>query len=142
MSWISKTLGITVLGALMVAPGLAGQRIGVFVGPVVARPVVVPYGYYGPAYYGYGPYYYPYYRYGYPAYPVGGALGGVKIDSHMKNASVYVDGGYVGPISKFKHFGLRPGNHDIEMRDMNGAVIFHERVQVIVDRTVEIHSPA
>jgi hypothetical protein len=159
MSWISKPLGIAVMGALMVAPALAGHqgRSRVVVAPrvVVARPVVVrprAYVYYGPSlYYGYGspyyaaPYYYrysyPYYAYA-PGYAVGPGVGEVKIESHLKEATVYVDGGYVGPIGKFKRFGLKPGNHDIEMRDVTGRVVFSERVQVLVDRTVEIRSPA
>ena len=161
MSWIPKTLGIAALGALMAAPALAAHRGGrvvsrVVVAPrvVVARPVIVrprAYVYYGPSlYYGYVspyyaspyPYYYPHSYYGFaPGYGVSG-LGEVKIESHLKDAKVYVDGGYVGPVNKFKRFGLRPGNHDIEMRDVNGAVLFNERVQVIVDRTVEIRSPA
>ena len=160
MSWISKALRIAAVGAVMAAPLMAahhgnGRRVvaaGVVVAPrvVVARPVIArprAYVYYGPSVYcGYSPYYYaaPYYPayYGYgPTYAVGPATGEVKIDSHLKDAAVYVDGGYVGPLHKFKRFGLRPGNHDIEMRDAGGRVVFNERVQVIVDRTVEIRSP-
>jgi hypothetical protein len=150
MSWISRPLGIVAMGALMAVPALAGHHGGsrVVVAPrvVVGRPVVVrprAYVYYGPSLY-YSPYYYPYSYsyYGYaPAYAVGPGTGQVKIESHLKDATIYVDGGYVGPVSRFKRFGLRPGNHDIEMRDVTGRLVFNERVQVLVDRTVEIHSP-
>jgi hypothetical protein len=104
---------------------------------------VVPYayyGYYGPGWYGYyGPgWYYPYGAY-YTERPV---LGDVKINTHMKDVSVYVDGGYVGPISKFKKFSLKPGNHDIELRDFSGRGIFNQRVQVIANRSVELRPPA
>jgi hypothetical protein len=45
------------------------------------------------------------------AYTIRPATGEVKLDTHLKDASVYVDGGYVGQ-SEFKKF--RPsGNHDI-----------------------------
>jgi hypothetical protein len=158
MSWISKPLGIIAMGALMAAPTLAGphrsSRVVVAPRVVVARPLVVrprAYVYYGPSlYYGYygspyyaAPYSYPYSYYAYaPGYAMGPGVGEVKIDSHLKEATVYVDGGYVGPIGKFKRFGLKPGNHDIEMRDVTGRVVFNERVQVLVDRTVEIRSPA
>jgi len=66
----------------------------------------------------------------------------VKIDTRLKDASVYVDGGFVGPVSKFKKFALQPGNHDIELRDASGRTIFQQRIQVLVDRTTEIRSPA
>jgi len=63
----------------------------------------------------------------------------VKIVTPDKNASVYVDGGYVGPVAKAKKFSLRPGNHDLELRDTDGRTLYHERVQVIRGRTTEIH---
>jgi len=72
-----------------------------------ARPFVVVGGYYGPGYY-YGPAWYgpgwgmPY---GYYRGPV---TGGVKFDTKMKDASVFVDGGYAGTVGKLKTFQLRP----------------------------------
>src|SRR5438067_2129553 len=45
--------------------------------------------------------------------------GEVKIDTHIKDALVYIDGGYAGVSGKLKHFDLRPGNHDIELRNSN-----------------------
>jgi hypothetical protein len=141
MSWISRVAGIVVLGGLTAAPSMAAQ-VFVGVGPrvVVARPAFVRpypfyYGYYGPVY-GYG---YPYYYAGYPAGP---AAGEVKIDTHWKDASVYVDGGYVGPINKFKKFWLTSGLHNIELKEPSGRSLFQERVQVLVNRTVEIRPPA
>src|SRR5262245_47433124 len=88
--------------------------------------------YYGPGSYGYwSPSYYPWA----PAYAVTPSTGEVKIDTHLKDASLFVGGGYVGPIDKFKKFHLRPSNHDIELRDHSGATIFNERVQVILNKT-------
>jgi hypothetical protein len=138
MSWISRVAGIVVLGGLTAAPSMAAQ-VFVRVAPrvVVARPAFVRpyyYGYYGPVY-GYG---YPYYA----GYPAGPAAGEVKIDTHLKDASVYVDGGYVGPVHKFKKFWLTSGLHNVELRDTSGKSVFQERVQVLVNRTVEIRPPA
>ena len=64
--------------------------------------------------YGYGPHYVPE-RYGY-----------VKIDTHHqdKDAAVYVDGGYAAPVKKAKKFALRPGTHDIELRNSDNRTIF------------------
>jgi hypothetical protein len=100
---------------------------------------VRPYFFYGPAWYGHpAPRYYSWP----PAYTVGSSTGQVKIDTHLKDALLYVDGGYVGPTDKFKKFHLKPGIHDVEMRDTSGATIFRERVQVILDKTTEIRVPA
>ncbi len=146
MRYFSKALGIVIAATVMAVPSFAAQRV--VVGPRLApraivrgyAPVIVrPFGYYGPGWYGYwGPdWYYP--RLG---YSVGPATGEVKIDTHLKDASVYVDAGYVGPVDKFKKFRLTPGNHDIELRDRSGQTILKERVQVILDKTVEIRPPA
>jgi len=40
----------------------------------------------------------------------------VKPNTHVKGDSIYVDGGYAGETTKLKN-DLRPGNHDIEVRD-------------------------
>ena len=144
MSWFSKTLGIASLGALMAVPSLA-QVVVVqrpyFSGPrVFVRPYGFGYGYYGPAWPGYywGPGYWGprYYAYSYPQ------TGEVKIETHTKNLSVYVDGGYVGPVNKFKKFWLAPGNHNIELRDASGHAFFNQRIDVILNKTVEIRPPA
>ena len=37
-----------------------------------------------------------------------------------------------------KKFSLRPGNHDIEVRDASGRSLFHERVQVLIGKTVDL----
>ncbi|HEY2383364.1 MAG TPA: PEGA domain-containing protein [Terriglobia bacterium] len=118
------------LGAfLMVAQPSYAQRF--FHRP---RAVVVsPYfGYgYGPGWYGWSD---PYWS----AYAVR-PTGEVKIVTHMKDASVYVDGGYAGVTSKLKHFDLMPGNHNIELRDTAGKTLLQQQVQVIRDKTTEIH---
>ncbi len=138
MRGLSKAAGVAILGTLMATPSMAAQRVVVW--PRVNRRPVIVRPYYGPGWYGYQApgWYYPWG----PAHAVAPATGEVKIDTRLKDASVYVDGGYVGPIGKFKKFGLKPGNHDIELRDTSGQTIFDERVQVILNKTVEIRPPA
>src|SRR5215831_20360328 len=57
--------------------------------------------------------FFPYYAYPYPypAYYMTANFGEVKIDTHAKDATVYIDGGYAAKIKEAKKFALRPGNH-------------------------------
>jgi hypothetical protein len=123
----------TAIGAflLMAQPSWA-QRL---VFRPVPRPVIVaPYYGFGPGWYGwYGPAWGPSYVMPYAQ------TGEVKLITHMKEARVYVDGGYAGLAGKLKHFDLSPGNHNLELRDSTGRNLFHEQVQVIRGRTAEIH---
>ena len=84
----------------------------------------------------------PYFDYPYPyAYApdyMAENFGYVKIKTDSKDASVYVDGGFADKIEKAKKFALRPGNHDIELRDSDGRTLFKERVQVLVGKTTEL----
>jgi PEGA domain len=127
-----KLPAIALLALLVAAPVASAQRRGT----VVVRPA---FGFrYGPAWYGpgwYGPGWYgPYWARRYPY----GAAGYVKIKTHMKDASVYVDGGYAGPAHKLKNFALRPGQHNIELRDPDGRTFYQERITVIAGKTIEI----
>jgi len=85
----------------------------------LVRPVLGP-GYYGPV---------PY-------------TGNVKIHTELKGASVYVDGGFAGLTGKLKKFPLRPGNHNIELRDSDGRTIYQQQVAVIAGKTTDIHVKA
>jgi hypothetical protein len=85
----------------------------------------------------------PVYNSPYPRYPDYGYstranMGNVKIDTKIKNGSIYVDGGLAGATGKLKKFSLTAGNHDIELRDSSGQTALKETVQVIAGRTVEI----
>jgi hypothetical protein len=84
----------------------------------------------------------PYFDYPYPyAYEpeyMSQNFGYVKIKTDHKDAAVYVDGGYADRIEKAKKFALRPGTHDIELRDSDGRTLVHEKVAVIVGKTTEI----
>jgi len=138
MSRLKKLFAISCLLVLtMAVPSMAAQRFyrpHYFAGP---RVVIRPYSYWGPGWYGYWgtPYYYG------PAYAVPNT-GEVKIDTHLKDALLYVDGGYVGPVNKFKKFDLRPGPHDLEIRDASGNTIYKERVDVLLNKTTEIRLPS
>ena len=57
----------------------------------------------------------------------------------MKGEPVYVDGGYAGVTGKVKKIALRPGNHNIEVRDTDGRSLYQERVYVAAGRTVDIY---
>ncbi len=124
---------------------LVGSALALFLfAPIVsARPprVVIGggFGYWGPGWYGYyGPYpYYGPYGYAPASYP-----GQVKIDDakHIKDASVYVDGGYVGLAGELKKFPLVPGTHNIELRDPSGNTIYQQKIQVLAGRTTDIHA--
>ena len=117
--------------------------LAIIVPAASARPgIVVGFGgpFYGPAYYGgwygpgwYGPAYYPAYRV--VAEP---NIGKVKFDTKMKDASVYVDSGFAGTVKKLGTFSLRPGNHDIEVRNPAGQTIFQEKVDVLAGKTITL----
>ena len=130
---------LALAGFLTVAPVTAsaapGGRVVVVGGGFYGRGWYGPgpgWGWYGPGWYG-GPYGWA------PGYYMPNA-GKVKIVTPDKNASVYVDGGYAGPVAKLKKFSLRPGNHDIALRDSDGRTFYQERVQVIPGKTTEIHA--
>lgn len=108
--------------------------LAIFVPAASARPIFVG-GYFGPGYYGwYGPAYYgPYYS----AYPVPN-VGKIKFDTKMKNAGVYVDGGYAGTVKQLGTFPLRPGSHNIELRSPDGQTIFQQRIDVLAGKTIKL----
>jgi hypothetical protein len=114
--------------ALMLLPltAAARGRFGVFVGPGFA-----PMGWYG---YGYGPFYGPY---PYGAYYGVPNVGQVKLDTHVKDAQVFVDGAYAGTAGKLKTMRMRPGTYTIEMR-APGFAQFTEKVYVVAGKTVHV----
>ena len=86
----------------------------------------------------------PYFAYPYPyAYPsdyMSANFGYVKIKTDRKDASVFVDGGFADKIEKAKKFALRPGNHEIELRDSDGRTLYKQKVAVLVGKTTELHA--
>jgi hypothetical protein len=116
---------IALLAVMCIAP-IASAHRRVIVG-----------GYFGPSYY-WGPSWYgPYWAgpYGYERGPV---TGGVKFETKMKDAVVYVDGGYAGTVGKLKTFQLKPGSHDVELRDNEGHSFYQERIEVIAGKTLKL----
>ncbi len=122
-------IGAAFLGLTVVPTASAMRRAGVIVRPLYPYYPYYTYRYYGPAWYYPG-------RYAY--FPPSPAVGDVKIETHLKGNSIYVDGGYAGETTKLKKFSLRPGNHDIEVRDPAGNTMYRERVQVLSGKTTEI----
>jgi hypothetical protein len=127
MRWCSIALACAMTGGLLlaVAPSASAQRIR-------TRVVIVEPGpFFGPFYPFYG--YYPY-----PPNYMAENFGEVKIETHLKDAQVYIDGGYAARIKEAKKFALRPGNHDIELRDSDGQTFYQERVAVTVGHTTKL----
>jgi hypothetical protein len=131
--WKAPLIAVIALASLFVSAPKASARVA---GPRV----VIRGGFYGPGWGWYGPAWYGpgWYAWWGPGYYYGPDAGKVKIITRDKDASVYVDGGYVGPVAKAKNLPLQPGNHDVELRDSSGNTFYRESVQVIPGRTTEI----
>src|SRR2546425_7435808 len=128
MRWFGKALVFALTAGLLLslAPTASAKRPRPRVVIVEPVPVFDPFFSY--------PYPYPY-----PPDYVAENFGYVKIDTHRKDAAVYVDGGYADKIEKAKKFALRRTNHDIELRDSDGRTFFQERVAVMVGKTTKLH---
>jgi hypothetical protein len=118
---------------------IALLALAIFVPAALAHPGFVFRGYFGPGFY--GPAYYGWYGpayvgpYGYVSVPNEGK---VKIDTKMKDAGVFVDGGYAGTVGQLKTFALRPGAHNIEVRDPSGQTIMQEKIDVLAGKTTKL----
>lgn len=119
-SFFAMAIGATLILTMIDVQPAAAARV------MILRPY---YGFYGPGWY------YPAWQ---PPYVASIRAGEVKISTHLKDASIYVDGGYAGQTGKLKEFSLRPGNHDIEVRDSDGRMLYHDRVQVLLGKTIDI----
>jgi hypothetical protein len=84
--------------------------------------------------------FFPYYAYPYPypPYYMAANYGEVKIDPQHKFAEVYIDGGYAATITKSKKFALRPGTHEIDLKNSDGVTFYHKRVAVLVGQTTKL----
>ena len=126
MRWFFSALAILIVGGFLLSAAPQASA-GQFRRRVI---VVEPFH---PVYpWGWG------YPYGYPPYYVASHYGEVKIDTHRKDLNVYIDGGYAAETKKEKKFTLRPGNHDLELRDSDGQTVFQDKVAVIVGKTTKI----
>ncbi len=79
----------------------------------------------------------PYYAYPPPGYYAEN-VGYVKLETERKDARVFVDGGYAGIAGKLKKFPLRPGSHNIVLKDSDGRPFYQERVAVLLGKTTKI----
>jgi PEGA domain len=86
-------------------------------------------GYWGPYYW--GPYWGPYY-YGYPY------AGEVKLETKVKDAQVFINGGYAGTTKESRKMHLRPGNYKIEIRE-GERTAFSQDVYVAAGKTVHLY---
>ena len=113
---------LTLGGILLSLPATASAQF--------RRPVIVaePFSPYYP--WGFYPYRYP----GYYAPP----YGEVKIETRRKDLAVYIDGGYAAEIKKDKKFTVKPGNHEIELRNSEGQTVYQEKVAVTVGKTTKL----
>lgn len=135
-SLFTAAIALTLIMTMLDLPqATAAQRV------VVVRPYRVYRPVWGPTFY-YPSWYYPYsypYSYGWrQVYVAAPRTGTVKIQTRLKDAGIYVDGGFAGMTGKLKEFSLQPGNHDIEVRNDSGQTLFHERIQVLLGKTVEV----
>jgi|SRR5215470_1558759 len=125
----SIALASAIAGALVLSltPAASAQRI-------VRRRVIVvePWPYYGP--------FFPYDYYAYPPRYITENYGEVKIEAHHsdKRADVYIDGGFAANLKDHHEFAVRPGNHDIELRDSDGQTIYEEQVAVTIGQTTKL----
>jgi hypothetical protein len=135
-----KAAGLTLLALLALAPLASAYPPGFgfrggFGGPgfVYAGPGF----YYGPGWgWGYGWYGPGWYEpYGYIPGPVAGK---VKVQNTAKDTQVYVDNGYAGTVKQLGTFPLKAGTHDIELRAPNGQSLYHEQINVIAGKTVDL----
>jgi hypothetical protein len=122
MRWFLSSLAVLVVSGFLLsaAPGASA-------GQIIRRRVIVAEPFY------------PYYPWGdYPRYYAPANYGEVKIETHRKDLSVYIDGGYAAEIRKDKKFTPRPGNHQIELRDSDGQTVYQEQVAVTIGRTTKL----
>ena len=130
LHWLSRVLAIAIATGVVAtaAPSAFAQQGHHRVVIIQQVPVIDPF------------FAYPY-PYAYPPNYVASNYGYVKVDTHRQNAELYIDGGYADRLEKSKKFALRPGNHDLELRDTDGRKLFQERVAVIVGKTTKVDVP-
>jgi len=68
--------------------------------------------------------------------PIG--IGTVRLETPVKDAEVFVDGGYAGTVSQLRIFRLRAGEHEIEMLAPAGYLVYQDRVDVPLGKTLTI----
>lgn len=119
-------LGLAALTFLVPSAAFCAGR-----GVVVARSGFAPLGLYGP----YGPA-------GFGAYPfapyvIAPNVGEVKIDTHVKDASVFINGNYAGRVGQLKTMTMLAGNYSIEIREP-GRPPFDAPIFVVAGKSIKL----
>ncbi|MCC6367728.1 MAG: PEGA domain-containing protein [Bryobacterales bacterium] len=88
---------------------------------------------------GWGGWYGPYWNM-YPYWPWYGTpnAGQVKLETHLKDAQVYINGNYAGTAGQLKTMTLTPGNYSIEVR-APGRSPYRQNVHVLAGKTLKLH---
>ena len=106
-----------------------------------ARFVVVGRPYFGGGFY-YGGYYNPYWgSYWGPGYGYFPNSGEVKLDTKLKDASVFINGSFAGSTHDNKTMHLRPGKYNIEIRE-GAQTLLGENVFVVAGKTLHLQIPS
>lgn len=64
-------------------------------------------------------------------------MGEVKLDSQDRDAMVYLDGAYAGPVRKLRSMWLEPGKYKLEVRDEDGNS-FEKAIYVLSGKTMNL----
>jgi len=122
--WLSRAMAVAIAGGFLL--GAAPQESAA---QVRRRVIIVE---------PFSPFYPWGYPYPYPGYYRPSNYGEVKIDTHRKDLAVYIDGGFAADVKHDKKFALRPGNHDVELRNSDGQTVYQQNVAVIVGKTTKL----
>ena len=139
-----KAAVIALLAIFILIPGglaRADDRDGGSAGPDLDSRAFVDPDFY-PGYYGFGSgwgWSNPWYGgwWGSPSFYTP-RTGDVEIITKQKDASVYVDGGYVGRAGKVRKIPLKPGPHAIQLRNSSGQVFYQKRVFVVRGKALKL----
>jgi hypothetical protein len=98
-------------------------------------------GPYSPYFYSpffYDPFYSGFFHPGYyGGFGYGQNLGQVKLHTEAKDAIVFLNGAYAGPVSKLKNMWLEPGSYNLEIRD-GSQPSFEKRIYVLTGKKLDI----
>jgi hypothetical protein len=70
-------------------------------------------------------------------YAQGPGTGEVKLTDAPKEAMVYLDGAFAGPVAKLKNIWLEPGAYNLEVRDEQGRT-WEKRIYVLTGKTLAL----
>lgn len=130
---MKKGLPILAIALLALAPVCASAE-GHRGGGIVVHGEFIG-GWYSPFWGPYwGPYWGPGLGPGYDRYP---NTGEVKLDTKVKDAQVFVNGGYLGTVHDNKTIHLKPGPYTIEIREP-GQAPYSKNVYVTVGQTLHL----